>query len=365
MRYLGEREIEDIAVGASLLGTGGGGDPHIGKLMALQAIEEQGPVQLLEVDELPDDALIVPIGMMGAPTVLFEKAPGEHEATNAFSMMEDYLGEKVYATMPIEIGGVNSLLPVAVAARLGLPVVNVDGMGRAFPELQMVTFYLDGISASPLILADERGNTSVMNTVDNHWAERLARSATIQMGGSATVAQYPMHGKDVRRSGIAGSLGLAEDIGKAIREAKQNNQNPVDEVILRSGGIKLFEGKVTDISRRTVTGFARGTATIEGINADRSHTLKLHFQNEFLLAEKNDAPVCITPDLICTLDADTGTPITTEGLRYGVRCAVIGIPCHEKWRTNKGLETCGPGYFGYGMDYMPLETPAAKGDKTV
>ncbi len=57
MRLIGLKEIEDIALGASLLGAGGGGgDPYIGKLMAMGAIKEHGPVTLLSVDEIPDDA---------------------------------------------------------------------------------------------------------------------------------------------------------------------------------------------------------------------------------------------------------------------------------------------------------------------
>src|SRR5699024_706390 len=139
---------------------------------------------MLEVDEVPDDALVVPIGMVGAPTVLVEEVPGRDEAKNAFQMMEKYLGKKIFATMPIEIGGVNSLLPIAIAAQLQLPIINADGMGRAFPELQMVTFYLDGITNSPLIIADEKGNRSVLETTDNHWSERIARNIAIQMGGS-------------------------------------------------------------------------------------------------------------------------------------------------------------------------------------
>lgn len=141
MRLIGKQEIEDIAIGAALLGTGGGGDPYIGKLMALQAIEENGPVKLLDVDELPDDALVVPSAMMGAPTVMVEKIPSGEEAVGAFESLQKYLGKEVYATMPIEAGGVNSLLPFALAAQLDLPVVDADGMGRAFPELQMVTFF--------------------------------------------------------------------------------------------------------------------------------------------------------------------------------------------------------------------------------
>ena len=61
MRYIGKEEIENIAIGAALLGTGGGGDPYIGKLMAQQAVEEYGPIRLISPDEVPDDALVIPL----------------------------------------------------------------------------------------------------------------------------------------------------------------------------------------------------------------------------------------------------------------------------------------------------------------
>ena len=73
MRKIGIKEIEDIALGAALLGAGGGGDPYVGKLVAMGAVKECGEVTLLDPDEIPDDALVVPIAMMGAPTVLAEK----------------------------------------------------------------------------------------------------------------------------------------------------------------------------------------------------------------------------------------------------------------------------------------------------
>ena len=66
MRKIGIPEIEDIATGAALLGAGGGGDPYVGKLVAIGAVQECGPVTLLEPEEVPDDALVVPIAMMGA-----------------------------------------------------------------------------------------------------------------------------------------------------------------------------------------------------------------------------------------------------------------------------------------------------------
>lgn len=363
MRKIGKQEIEDISVGAALLGTGGGGDPYIGKLMALQAIEEYGAITLLNVNEVPDDALVVPSGMMGAPTVMIEKAPSGDEAIKAFNSLENYLGKKIFATMPMEAGGINSLLPLALAARLGLPVVDADGMGRAFPELQMVTFYLDGISASPMVIADEKGNVSLLNTIDNLWAERIARNATIQMGGSVMMALYPMTGLNIKESGIHDILQLEEAIGRSLRLSKQNNLDSINEILKLTKGFELFKGKVVDIDRKTVTGFARGTAKVEGLSSYQGETLELRFQNEHLLALTDKRLLCVTPDLIAILDAETGLPITTEGLRYGARCVVIGIPCNSKWRTKKGIETCGPAYFGYDIDYVPLEELVKKGEK--
>lgn len=355
MRYIGKQEIEDIAVGAALLGTGGGGDPYIGKLMALQAIKDNGPVQVLSVDEVPDDALIVPAASMGAPTVMVEKIPSGEETKVAFEALQTYLGKDVYATMPIEAGGVNSLIPFALAANLGLPVVDADGMGRAFPELQMVTFYLDGVSATPMVLADEKGNHALLNTIDNVWTERIARSATTEMGGSVMVSIYPMEGGTVKQSGIPNTLQLEEAIGRAIREAKQHDQDPISEVLKLTDGFRLFRGKVTDIARKTETGFARGMATIEGLEQDLNKELYVRFQNEHLLAETKENVLCMTPDLIAVLDSETGMPITTEGLRYGARCTVIGIPSNAKWRTEKGINATGPRYFGYDFDFTPVE----------
>ena len=64
MRKIGVKEIEDMAVGAAVLGTGGGGDPYIGKLMAIQAIKECGEVEMITPEEVPDDAIVVPSSMM-------------------------------------------------------------------------------------------------------------------------------------------------------------------------------------------------------------------------------------------------------------------------------------------------------------
>lgn len=362
---LDEKAIEYIAVGAAVLGTGGGGDPHIGKLMAIEAIQKHGPVKVVRPEDLNDDDLIVPLSMIGAPTVMNEKIPALSQMTKPLELIEKELGRKVTALMPIEVGGGNSLIPVITAAERGIPVLDADAMGRAFPESQMVTFYLDGMDPSPITMADERGNGILLHAIDGVWEERIARAITIQMGGSASICDYPATGAQIKKSAIPYTLSLAYEIGKTLFESKDQKQNPIEALLKQLNGYALFHGKAADIRRRMEGGFTRGEATFEGTGDHKGRSMKLFFQNEFLLASEDGQSLAVTPDLISLLDQDTGMPITTENLKYGARVTAVGFPCDPKWRTPQGLNTVGPQYFGYDVPYVPIEelTSVQKGAK--
>lgn len=355
MRRLDEKAIERIAIGAALLGTGGGGDPHLGKLMALQAVKKYGPVTLLDPEEVGDDALVVPSAMMGAPSVLVEKIPNGGEFRRCFEALSRYLGKKVHATMPIEAGGINSMIPLAVAAQMGLPLVDADGMGRAFPELQMVTFHLNGITAAPMVITDEKGNMEILETISNKWAEDLARVATVTMGGSVIINIYSMTGRQLKECAIKGIISFSEKIGAVIEKAQTGGSNPLSELLETTRGFKLFKGKIMDVKRETRGGFNFGKAVVSGIDEYKGRTFELDFQNENLVGILDGKVAASVPDLICSVDLETSIPITTESLKYGRRVVIIGIPCDNKWRTPKGIETVGPRYFKYDIDYIPVE----------
>jgi hypothetical protein len=347
--------LDDIALGAAVLGTGGGGDPYIGKLMAKAAIEQFGPVTLMDPDELLDDDLVIPSAMMGAPTVMLEKIPRGTEIVTAFEAIQEYLGRRATATMSCEAGGLNSTTPFVVAAALGIPMVDADMMGRAYPELQMCTPTLYGITATPMAIADEKGNSAVINAVSNRWTETFARTVTIDMGCSAMIGLYPMSGAQVKYAAVARTITQIETIGRTIREAHRQHIDPIEAVRGAVNGFVIWRGKVSDISRRTETGFARGDATIAGTGEFEGQNLKVSFQNEFLIAQTESDVLACTPDLITILDAETGEPITTESLRYGFRVAVLAMPCDPRWRTPEGLALVGPDYFGYETAYVPIE----------
>ena len=89
-----------LATGCAILGTGGGGDPDVGLLMALQAMEEHGPVELVDLDDLPDDGVLMPCGMVGAPTVSIEKLGNGDEGGRLRDRVEELFGRPVVALMP-------------------------------------------------------------------------------------------------------------------------------------------------------------------------------------------------------------------------------------------------------------------------
>ncbi|WP_137152246.1 DUF917 domain-containing protein [Devosia sp. FKR38] len=356
LRTIYAEDMEDIATGGAILGTGGGGDPYVGKLMAQQAIRKYGPVQLIDIDQLPDDALVVPVCMMGAPTVMTEKLPQGDELINAFRALEKLLGRKIDAVLCGEAGGVNSTTPFVVASMAGLPLVDGDGMGRAYPELQMVTFSMHGVSATPMVLCDDKGNSLVLETVSNGWTERLARAATVEMGGSALLAFYSMSGATAKKAIVRGTLTLCAALGQTLREAKAAHVDPVAAIVDKLEAKVIFHGRVKDIDRRTVGGFARGTARFEGVEEWKGHDFRLDFQNEFLMAERDGKVLVTTPDLITLVEAESGLPVTADSLRYGLRLIALALPANPQWLTPAGIELVGPRYFKYDVDYTPFFT---------
>lgn len=172
--------------------------------------------------------------MMGAPTILGEKAGwAAAEYETLYETVSSFYGKPIYAFMPIEAGGVNSMLPIAAAARLGLPLVDCDGMGRAFPELQMVTFTIGGGSATPMALVDEKGNSSIFRTITNKWTEDLARAVTMACGGSVSVSLYAMEGAFMKRMAYMASLPAAKPWVPPSCKVKTVTEGTPEEAFLK------------------------------------------------------------------------------------------------------------------------------------
>ena len=349
--------LDALEIGAGILGTGGGGNPYLGKIEALQQLKADKIIQVVSLEEISDDAFVTTVGGMGSPTVGIERVGRGDECVRAMRALERHLGRHFTHVIPGEIGGSNSMRPMIVAAQTGLPVIDGDGMGRAFPELQMDTFSIYGVAPTPGTLADPRGHEVIFDKIaDPVTLERYARAVTIQMGGAAGYAFPPMTAEEVRRTAIPGTVSLAIEIGRAVLSARSALTNPVDAALAVAGGRRLFHGKIVDVERRLLGGFARGVLQLEGSGLDAGRALRIDFQNENLIARTDGGEIlAVVPDLICLVDEDSAEPITTEIVRYGLRVVVLGIPAPEMLKTQEALRVIGPEAFGYdGVTYVPL-----------
>ncbi|MET0817264.1 MAG: DUF917 domain-containing protein, partial [Solirubrobacteraceae bacterium] len=292
---LDAQNLGSLARGCALLGAGGGGDPELGLIMALMAVEEHGPVEVVALEDLADDALIMPCGLVGSPAIASEKIWGGDEGRTLRNAVERLRTEAVAALMCYSQAGANGLLPVMWAARIGLPLVDADGMGRAFPELHQQAMHLAGVPASPVVVTDGRSNAKVLYCADDAWAERMARSAAACFGGVCAGALYCLTALEARGAAISGSLSRAIGIGEALSAHAVSER--IDALCELHGAVVVIEGRVVNVERRAAEGFVSGSATIQE-EASGARQLRLELQNEFLLAIEDGVVRAAVPDLI-------------------------------------------------------------------
>lgn len=353
-------DLADLSLGAVFLATGGGGDPHVPELICSEALKTYGPVDLLAVEDLPDDAHVVSIGGVGAPTVSLEMLPSVDDAANTLKAYEDHVGRKVDAIVSFEIGGANSLIPITAAAGRGIPVVDGDGMGRALPEAQMMTYAIAGVCPSPAVAYDYAGNVTTFTTPDTSTYERHIRAMAMASGGMITTAEHPMTGAELKPAIIRGTVGFSIKLGRALRE----NRGRADQMLPALKDVfansvygecrLLYCGKVSDKATRIIGGYDIGEATLTPFS-DEGDALTINIKNEYLVARLAGEVVATVPDLIVIVDYETGTPINAERLRYGQRVAVFAVGCPDFFRTERALKAVAPSAFGFDIPYVPLE----------
>src|SRR6476661_3121076 len=319
-------DIEALAVGAWILGTGGGGSPYLGLLNMRRLYAERHRV-----------ALMSPLDLTGQ-----ERLADSRSIARAVEIQQELLGEQFRAVMSLEIGGGNAIQPLMAAAHLGLTVVDADTMGRAYPEAQMTSVAVGDLRPYPCVLYDPRGIEAVVSKVPSwHWMERVSRKICVELGSIASTCKAPRTGREVKDWGIHFTVTKAIGLGRRVRQAQRHHEDPVGAILDEGHGKLIFRGKVIDVARRTTEGFLRGRAVIEGLDEDRGSRLDIAFQNEWVVAWRDAAPVAMSPDLICVLDTVSGEAFGTETIGYGRRVSVIALPAPAVFVTLKGLAHVG------------------------
>ena len=333
LENLSLQNLLDLVDGAAIFSAGGGGDPETGYRIAHKLASEGCTVRLAAPSEVPNDAKIVNFACVGATTTVEYDADA---AVKALRTLEEYAGFSAYATIPVELGGFNTLAAVDVAARRGIPVVDADGAGRSVPEVHLKVYTIDDIPLTPMVVADLHAKNIVIakETADSKAAERVARVLAAEWDNSAYTARRILTGAQVKTSPIQLSLSKSMQIGKLLRKTV----DPVKAVLKETGGFKLLEGIVDCAQQETEAGFTFVNIKLRGAGECAGSMFEFKAKNEVLVAYKDGKLAAIAPDIITPVHPETGKCITAEKIEKGDKLTILGLPAPQKWRTSKGLE---------------------------
>jgi DUF917 family protein len=357
-----EANLTAFARGCDVLGAGGGGPAEQALPLALHAIAEHGPLQVVELSELPQDELVMPCAHLGAPDVFIERIGTGHESVGIRRQVEAHFGRRVAALMCTEVGGFNGPGSVALAAHAGLPLLDADGMGRAFPGVEQVAMQVAGITASPSVLADEHDRVVMVQAESGEWLERLARNVTTAFGDRGVSSEYVMTAEQAAGAVVSGSISQATSIGRVLECAGAGSSTTaaVDRLAEEFGGVRLAECRVSGVhavknaATATLATNSRRTVLLEGVNRDDGRWLRLEAGHEYHAVLEDGELRATVPDIITVFDVHSGAPVPVRELRYGLRVVVLALPCPPLWRDPEALRLVGPRAFGLALDYSPL-----------
>lgn len=364
LKKLTYEDVRDILVGCTILSTGGGGDLQKGLKLAEEDFKNNLEYMLVSLDEIEDDDIFTCPYFCGAigpqkegDNIARYKKIDELETVLAVRALERFYGRKMAGVVSIEYGGMNTAVAMSTGARLKKFIVDADAAGRAVPDLQFSTFYITERPIYPLAVADKIGDIAVFEKVaDDFRAEDLVRALAVVSGGMVGMTDHPCTGKDLKKSIIPNALSYAAEVGRAQRLALEKGKDPIAEIVAAGEGYHLFCGKVKkDTQWKIEGGFTYGTIEIEGVEKYAGHNLKIWFKNENIICWLDNEVLITAPDLICVVENDTGYPVSNPYCKKDMEVSVLGFKAPAMWRSEKGLSILNPRFFGFDVEYIPIE----------
>ena len=361
-------DIEPLLEGLAIFGTGGGGAPGWGRAILEQDHRAGRAATIVDVMDIPDGSTVVCGGIMGSVKIL--EAMGidqvvahweeRFELLEVTRVMEGLLGRPVDYVVPFEVGGLNTPVILTLAARMGIPVIDGDALGRSAPETQMTSFIGHGVSLTPMPLIDFHGNVVIVqDAVEPTYPDQIGRYIVTHGGGLGANNHYPMTGKKAKEAVIPNTISASLRLGRLVLEARQQGADPVAALERGLGGRLLHVGEITAMREEESMGFYFTTATVEGSGPSEGHRGELTIKNETMMLVVDGQPRAYFPDLVLLLDPATGRGLMSVELEPGMSIALVGVACHPRLRrameTEPGAVAFSPTRYGVEDDYLPIE----------
>jgi DUF917 family protein len=363
------QDCEDFVRGSCFYGVGGGGDPVSGLKMLEEDLKAGRELAWVDIGDLSDEEMTACAWGMGsiAPrdpqetsqrlAALGITAPRyDRNLAIAIQELERYSGAKIRLIIPMEPGGRNMPNPMSSGSRLGIPLANGDYTGRAIPEINQIVPCIAGFKPWPATSVDPWGNIVIIReSVNPPMAERIGKHLAVAAFGSVGMAGFLIPVREARKHLIHGTATRSLNVGRAIRQAREAGQDPVEAARNAATAWLLFQGKIVDRNWEDRDGYMYGNNVIQGEGDFSNQRMRIWFKNENHVTWIDEKPYVTSPDLITMVNAETGEPITNTVAALGMKVAVIGIKAPGALRTPEALSVLAPGFFGFSIPYTPIE----------
>lgn len=366
MYELDRQEALNMLLGASILGTGGGGSLEKGISIMSDAYNQGFTVKMLDPDEVLDSSFVCSVYECGSIGKLDNNEKIEFEKMRkvycsptlvAIEVLENCLQQKVEGILPIELGGENLAVAMEAAALLEKPLIDADPAGRCVPGMQHTTYYLKDIPSYPMGLANKLGDELVLQkAADDYRIEEVVRALSTASFNVIGVADHAQKWKELNEAIIPRTLSMCLKVGNMVEECKKSGVSWIERVAELCNGYVLMEGEVTKANYEDKGGYTYGEIEIKGSAQFLNDTFKIWAQNENIISWKNDQVYITVPDSVNLVDLDTQMPLLNPDAVIGQNIGVFAVPSFDAWRTKKGIECFGPKSFGFDIEYVTLET---------
>jgi DUF917 family protein len=331
-RMLTADDVEAGLVGGLFLSAGGSGRNAVDKNRGLARMAlDYGGARLVGLDELDPDSTIITATAVGAPGFA-NWAIKPRDAINAARRLIEKLDRPPVGVICGHVPGFNAWL---VAAALGLDYIDAASNGRGHPTVKMGGMGL----ASRLDLSitqiassgskPEKSEFVILAEGDIVRTSNMMRQAAVINGGLIYAARGPLTAGFIRENGAAGAITFQLELGRAMLAA--SGADRVRATVGYLGGELLVDGEVIANSVAYGGGFDVGQMTVRG----KSGEAVLGVYNEFMTADFAGKRVATFPDMIGTLDPESGEVVSISESRPGSRVAVI-IAHRSKFPVGKG-----------------------------
>lgn len=343
--YLDHDSLKAMIYGATFYGAGGGGSIS-GGLALLNELDNSVKIKLCQVSDMEPGTWSTMVAGLGSPIAMKDLNFGPLAVSaveGMISIAKSLENRNVSYIYSGEQGGFNTMVAAYVAANLGLPLLDLDGNGRAVPELNTGLNPIYDIPLPPLILSNQAGDITVglpKDIHDNAACETLARTVSTAYGGvgfSAWMMNQDMHTSVSVLKQISQSI----EVGKIFLYNKPKDWHDL-VAQLEDAGVKVrvfAEGKITNIEVKVENGFDYGKTEITANENEQKFYVDFQNENMIIWGPQNEA-LLVVPELIIMVNLDTMEPLSNADTAVGQHVLLLGVHAPDQWWKISGGYDC-------------------------